>query len=436
MYKKKLLKSVIKGWFDRIVFIALLYWQAPLGVLILFATIFISYYFGNNTDFFTLGNITLYIFRVFSIVLIIYNLVQFLQIRKKLRLIPIKTRISELIKDVKLPNDWECIEYYDGPAIYCEKLNNLLDSSNNCIALLPLKYAISKIVKPYSAFILSEKAKSWRTTNDKKIRIASNIDYTTIKLSEKLALQKTSYFEGVVTNESGRMVLISSGGDRGVSADEVIFNGPDLFINAQLKKIISLEESQASNHIGISTVLITNDRRVVYQRQGVQLIDAGHLAPSASGSADWDDICDSQKELRFSSKTMQNIVKYAMERELFEEIAADSAIYRTETYLTGFARYLHRGGKPEFFGITLMDINSDKLYIRREERRYVDIIIRDDMVQTLFKENVMDVINGLIDLYDINKSHNVSLSFYATLKFASSYLSNEKKDVVSNFFNG
>jgi hypothetical protein len=75
------------------------------------------------------------------------------------------------------------------------------------------------------------------------------------------------------------------------------------------------------------------------------------LGPSGSGSLDWEDI-DSCRS-RNNDMMLQDLLRLGMERELSEEIGARVGTAYCRTAITGYARLLSRGGKPEFFGLTV-----------------------------------------------------------------------------------
>jgi 8-oxo-dGTP pyrophosphatase MutT (NUDIX family) len=74
-------------------------------------------------------------------------------------------------------------------------------------------------------------------------------------------------------------------------------------------------------------------------------------------------------------ETLQDIVRRGMERELQEEtgIRQDEVL---RTKVIGFARWLERGAKPEFFGVTELSATTDDLKQQRrmtsDERLYTD----------------------------------------------------------------
>lgn len=85
----------------------------------------------------------------------------------------------------------------------------------------------------------------------------------------------------------------------------------------------------------------------------------GLLAPSGSGSLD-------PRDLGPREEILQDIMRRGMERELCEE----TGIHQNEIHKTtviGFARWLDRGAKPEFFGITKLSIAAKDI----EKQRHV-----------------------------------------------------------------
>ena len=131
------------------------------------------------------------------------------------------------------------------------------------------------------------------------------------------------------------------------------------------EKLIELEDSKASNHTGGSLLVITKDAKIVYQRQGIlNDVDPGLLAPSSSGSLDWSDF---KQQMNFRS-----LIVSGLERELREEIDGKlGPLADYYTFLTGYGRVLHRGAKPEFCGLTLLNQNFSELRVRPRENGYV-----------------------------------------------------------------
>jgi hypothetical protein len=192
-------------------------------------------------------------------------------------------------------------------------------------------------------------------------------------------IQKTTYFYGVATNEIGTSRFMVADWMHGRD-DDVCSIFEDYVASGD--RLTPLSESALSNHIGVTTLVITSDDCVVLQKQGTTLVDVGKITAGASGSVDWKDVRRSagrvDGETGESRKTLQGIVSYAMEREASEEIGVTVGPGASRTTLTGFARYLHRAGKPEFFAITYVRQRYDDIprSIRTTERKWVRQKIR------------------------------------------------------------
>jgi hypothetical protein len=135
----------------------------------------------------------------------------------------------------------------------------------------------------------------------------------------------------------------------------------------------TLAESTLADCIGISTIAVTADGALVTVRQTSRNIaSALLLAPSGSGSLDPRDLEDASPG-NGSARTLQDIVCHGMERELCEETGIRPEEIR-RTRVTGFARWLERGAKPEFFGLTELTATASDLAKRRpiasDERLY------------------------------------------------------------------
>lgn len=131
----------------------------------------------------------------------------------------------------------------------------------------------------------------------------------------------------------------------------------------------TLAESDLADCIGISTVAFTADNALVLTRQTEgNIASGGLLAPSGSGSLDL-------RDLGPREDILQHIVRRGMERELCEE----TGLRRNEivkSKVIGFARWMDRGAKPEFFGITELSISAKDIEGGRRlssaERIYTD----------------------------------------------------------------
>jgi 8-oxo-dGTP pyrophosphatase MutT (NUDIX family) len=133
-------------------------------------------------------------------------------------------------------------------------------------------------------------------------------------------------------------------------------------------RLRTIGESTLADCIGISTLAVTADGALVMVRQTSRNVaSALLLAPAGSGSLDPRDLGHDH------AKTLQDIARRGMERELCEETGIRPDEIRG-TRVTGFARWLERGAKPEFFGITELSATTGDLARHRrlasDERLY------------------------------------------------------------------
>ncbi len=133
-------------------------------------------------------------------------------------------------------------------------------------------------------------------------------------------------------------------------------------------ELLALAESDLADCIGISTIAFTSDQALVLTSQTERNIYSGDLlAPSGSGSLDL-------RDLSAPEDILQHAVRHGMERELCEETGIRSSEIRS-TEVIGFARWLDRGAKPEFLGITRLwitakDVEERQGRLSAAERRY------------------------------------------------------------------
>ncbi|MBX7232859.1 MAG: hypothetical protein K1X65_00660 [Caldilineales bacterium] len=179
--------------------------------------------------------------------------------------------------------------------------------------------------------------------NEDKLALCSPLERNT----EVVHLGKTTYFTSIVTNEACT--------HRIKSKSRVIRDLRIMFPYSMDDYILPIETSWMSNHIGISTIAITCEGHLIHWKQRKERVhqNPDQLVPTGSGSLDWNDAKHS------SGKDLLSVIKYGMARELFEENKLDfrsTPITISElakhTLVLGYYRWIRRGGKPEFVGIT------------------------------------------------------------------------------------
>jgi 8-oxo-dGTP pyrophosphatase MutT (NUDIX family) len=169
-----------------------------------------------------------------------------------------------------------------------------------------------------------------------------------------IRLHIAQFFDAQCSNEMCTLQVTHRSGERDFDPRIDLLTSS----NGQLR---TLAESTLADCIGISTVAFTVDNGLVVTRQSSRNIASAQLlAPSGSGSLDPRDLNSASTGRPRREETLQDIVRRGMERELEEETGIrQNEIRRTE--VIGFARWLERGAKPEFFGVTALSVTAEDL---------------------------------------------------------------------------
>lgn len=290
------------------------------------------------------------------------------------------------------PADWKLIEDF----LICDQVNLALQDPDSNLS----QRKVSHRSKPYQlprnlnqyreTALIHTRAKGGLLHNEKKIRLCTDL----VKLldpnnTEPVVVQKTSYYLGICSNELTRFEITARDVTPPVSND--LFS----FVRKNNGGVIGLDRSELSNHMGGGTVAITANGKVLISKQGrLNVISPGRLAPSGSGSFDW-------KDKQVASKDFSNLIRTGLERELMEECSFSPSDL-AKTIILGMGRDLARGGKPEFFGVTLLARNEETVHptISRAEVGFVDLH-HDDI--DLFTSNTKDLQNKLDDWLEDNR---------------------------------
>lgn len=207
----------------------------------------------------------------------------------------------------------------------------------------------------YLPFLQNNYKKSNHTgsqfVNESKFGISCGLDPG----KDYVEVHKTCYFDSYLTNIIPGMELVRS-------VDGEITAGTENFLPYERDHVLLgsngdvLRGIYRANEPGISTLLILPDGRVLFWRQNnFAMSSAGKIAPSGSGSADWDDC----KNFLGEPDGFRKAIIHAMERELWEEsyssggrISPEDFMKNTETRIIGHFRWLQKSGKYEFVGVT------------------------------------------------------------------------------------
>lgn len=322
--------------------------------------------------------------------------------RKSALLIDIEQFPPQDLPEAAKHNNADLIRRQNDYALVDKQLNEVIGTTPISIQLLRKPYVLPSDTQHFINHIFSARKTSWDTVNESKARIASRFDAAVLGTDPAVRLQKTDYYSGLLTHELGKKRFQLKNAITSIDPTRYfIKNG----------RIIPLDQSQASNHLGATTIALTADRRFVIQRETEGAEGIAKLAASGSGSLDWDDIGKAKDQ---GLNSFQEILAFGMERELTEETGVPKGT-RCFTAVTGMARLINRGGKPDFYGATLLDTEFRKLSISKRERRYTWKLFHRD-VKTFAKADIIEELDSMISEY--RETNGVGMPLYLTLIFA------------------
>lgn len=251
--------------------------------------------------------------------------------------------------------------------------------------------------------------------NDYKFCMASDL----YAGEEAVRCYKSDYYSSFLTNEICMSAL------KRIEDATIIYDASNFYPCEYKDKdktyyLQPVDKSEMNNHIGVSTLAITKDNYIVLRKQNKKSQqNKNKFVPTGSGSCDWSDI---------RGKSFTDTIEYAMKRELWEENGSKKISPTIEevgqTKVLGFYRWLERGGKPEFVGITKLNCNFHAMEVNTEE--FVDITNRTDM-----DTYNLDDIDNLPEIIEIIKDYdNISIPLYMCLDALEVYYKEHKDELA------
>lgn len=187
--------------------------------------------------------------------------------------------------------------------------------------------------------------------NEKKYGISQAIDPD----APVAKIHKTCYFDSYLTNIiPGQRLTYNKDGENAADACGGDFMPYHEFEDGH-RQLRYLGDLHTANEPGVTTLLITPRNEIILWRQN-RLAQCSNdlLVASGSGSANWDDC----KKFIGDSDGLRKTVIWGMERELWEESNGNRATHwkpfhdNVETRITGYFRWLKKGAKSEFVGVS------------------------------------------------------------------------------------
>ena len=162
-------------------------------------------------------------------------------------------------RDVVPVSDEKISSFKGQSIIYSPSLNMALEHGSNPIYFEQKIFEIHPIIKKMlPLFVMRMPNSKLDTFDSKKVRLSSDLNESFIDRSERVHLQRTSYFRDRLSNSLANYRISLDGRAFLELRDEVIEN----------RKLIPLRRSHMSNQIGGSVILITKDGTISYLKQG------------------------------------------------------------------------------------------------------------------------------------------------------------------------
>lgn len=231
-----------------------------------------------------------------------------------------------------------------------------------------------------------------------------------------------SYYLSFLTNELCTMEYASGG-----ARPAILFDGgsrlfPSVTVNGG-DRLQCLDDSRMGSHIGVSTIGLTSGGWLIFWRQRTSAQQSGGtLTPTGSGSCEWSDYVKGDK--------LHDVVAGAMERELHEESNRGGRDHLVEqTRVVGYFRWIKRGGKPEFVGITKLACPASALKANTDE------VDQPEFRKTAYRARNLDELRATLD--EVIKEEALSIPLWVNLRLLADALSNpDLRDEMSFLYPG
>ncbi|WP_168626460.1 hypothetical protein [Cryobacterium sp. BB307] len=216
-------------------------------------------------------------------------------------------------------------------------------------------YELPSPLAEIAPYVLRTSAQGRWPFNGPNVRLESDISAEFLTDNRDVLMRPGNFYRGLCSNELTSWV-ITRGGTRWPFEEQFIFDSQH--------RIQALSQSQLLNGVGVSTLAVTTDDRlvIVLQSRNSQT-SAGMWAPSGSGALEPQDVAASPDQL------LVNVVSAGAVRELREEgNLSATAVGASE--VIGYGRWLDRGAKPEFYCLTALTVASTELRLGSNAHRF------------------------------------------------------------------
>jgi len=211
----------------------------------------------------------------------------------------------------------------------------------------PSRFVIPRFVLDYAPATLDRLLRDGRPRfNGRILGLRTEIlpDVCTVEV------QEVRYLEALVTEGLFHTVL------RDQHSLDAKTPGRSLVLDDQ-STLQPLSMTAATNYVGVSTLALTDDNWMWFQRQGrASGANPGRWAPPGSGSVDWRDWVRAD-----GARSLHAVAGAAAQRELREEAHFGNWNPSLHTEILGYARLLDGAGKPDFFALTRVGATKERV---------------------------------------------------------------------------
>ncbi|MFH1159229.1 MAG: hypothetical protein V1721_10190 [Pseudomonadota bacterium] len=191
------------------------------------------------------------------------------------------------------------------------------------------------------------------TTNGVKLELYDLAD--TLAGDRPMTVRKNFYYNGLLTAEAFRSRIFRDN----LQGEREVFTDLTTYFPVEREVIDSRDSVRfkpdfyktSTAAIGVTSLLLTENRRMVMQFQGASnVVGANQVCLGGSGSMNY-----SEMEAAGHPEDFRDVALHGMAREVCEETGMSMKWFgdvRKNTMLTGFFRWIDRGGNAEFVGIT------------------------------------------------------------------------------------